>query len=321
VRYRVCGLTVSSDSLLPEVSSQGELQEDAPVDLHVQLQGSSAKLPQPTRWVMSDSLDDGRPWISCAKVEGGYLIRFHDLADFFADGSGREVVVCDSQTSLDTLRHLFLDQVLPLVLNLRGHDALHATAVLARQGVCAFVGPTGTGKSTLAGAFQLAGYPVLSDDCLVVQEEGQHIMATPAYPGLRLLEDTLEALRHEGATTLPVAEYTAKLRLTMGGKGGEFFADQRPLVRIYALVRQADENGSGGVATPSIEPLSRGAAFMKLTSSTFRLDLTDREMLVRQFHFLERVVSLVPVRRLHVPNALSCLPAVRDAILADVEAG
>jgi hypothetical protein len=321
VRYRVCGLTVSCDSLLPEVSSQGELQEDAPADLHVRLQGSSAKLPQPTRWVMSDSLDDGRPWISCAKVEGGYLIRFHGLADFFADGSGREVVVCDSQTSLDTLRHLFLDQVLPLVLNLRGQDALHATAVLTPRGVCAFVGSSGTGKSTLAGAFQLAGYPVLSDDCLVVRDEGQHIMATPAYPGLRLWEDTLEAVRHEGGSASPVADYTSKVRLTVAGQGGEFFADPRPLVRIYALLRSADNNGCEGITTPAIEPLSRGAAFMKLTSSTFRLDLTDREMLVRQFHFLERVVSLVPVRRLHVPNALSCLPAVRDAILADVEAG
>jgi len=321
VRYRVCGLTIGSDTLLPELPSQEE-EQGAPADVRVQLRGSSTKPLQPLRWVMSDGLEDGRPWLSCAKTEGGYLLRVHELADFFVDTAGQEVVCFpESRTSLQTLRHLFLDQVLPLVLNLRGQDALHATAVLTSRGVCAFVGPSGAGKSTLAATFQLAGYPVLSDDCLVVRQEGEQIIATPAYPGVRLWEDTLEALRHEAGLAIPVADYTSKLRLTVGGQAGKFFDDPRPLVRIYELTRMAEPNGRENVSAPSVETLSRGAAFIKLTLSTFRLDLTDREMLVRQFHFLERVVSLVPVRRLHVPNALSCLPAVRDAILADVEAG
>jgi len=41
-------------------------------------------------------------------------------------------------------------------------------------------------------------------------------------------------------------------------------------------------------------------------------------MLARQFDFLERITALVPVRRLHVPEDFSVLPAVRDAIFADL---
>jgi len=58
-----------------------------------------------------------------------------------------------------------------------------------------------------------------------------------------------------------------------------------------------------------------------LVASLFRLDPTDREMLARQFRFIERILALVAVRRLLLPNALSALPAVRAAIAADLETG
>ena len=58
---------------------------------------------------------------------------------------------------------------------------------------------------------------------------------------------------------------------------------------------------------------------MELVVHIFRLDITDRRMLVRQFNFLERVVSRVPVRRFQLPNDFSSLPTAREAILADLE--
>jgi hypothetical protein len=57
---------------------------------------------------------------------------------------------------------------------------------------------------------------------------------------------------------------------------------------------------------------------MKLITSTFQLDIADRTMLVRQFYFLERVVAHVLIRRLRIPDTFSCLPTVREAILADL---
>lgn len=321
MRYRVCGLIVSSDTPLPELPSAEE-QRDGQTDLRLRIRDlSSAEFPRLRRWVTSDALDNGQPWLSCAQTDSGYLVRVHEFADFFIDPVGREVICSpESRTSAQTLRHLFINQVLPLVLNLRGQDALHATSVLTAAGLCAFVGPSGTGKSTLAAAFQLAGYPVLSDDCLVVREESERIVATPAYPGVRLWEDTVAALRHEDSLALPVADYTPKLRMTVSGQVNEFFGHARPLVRIYALVRSTDGELGETLTAPSIEPLSRGTAFLELVASLFRLDPSDREMLTRQFRFVERMLSLVTIRRLILPNALSALPAVRDAILADLEA-
>jgi hypothetical protein len=317
-RYRAYGLSIGSDSAFPELTPVPNLAAEAP-DIRVRLCPIGGG-EEPTHWFNSSTLDDGRPWLSCARISGGYLLRYAGLADFVVDGCGREVTCSriEGDTSPLTIRHLLLDQTLPLVLNLRGREAIHATAVLTPHGVCAFVGPAGAGKSTLAASFLFAGYPVLGDDCLVLEEADQ-ILATPAYPGLRLWKDAFEALAARSVCSIPVADYTDKARLLGPELFSEFPSKAHPLARIY-LVERA-ESGATDRAAARVEETSAREAFVALASSAFPLDITDRSMLVRQFRFFERLLAKVPVRRLCVPNGFDCLPLVREAALSDLENG
>lgn len=316
-KYRAYGLTLASDTPLPELISVPRGQPDRSPHLRVRLSRRPRRRPTPSRWFMSWTHPAGARWLACARDAGGYLLRFPDLADFSVDVHGREIVCHAGRgTPGETLRHLLLDQVLPLVLNLRGRDALHATAVLTPRGACAFTGPTGAGKSTLAASFLLAGYPVLSDDCLVLGEDAGRIVATPAYPGLRLWGDALAALGQARVRSRPVAHYTSKLRLRHGRT--HRVAARYPVVRVYALVPPAGASVGGEPATPRIERLSRREGLVELIASAFRLDIADRAMLARQFCFLARVASRVPVRRLRIPHDFAALPAVRASILADL---
>ena len=93
----------------------------------------------------------GEPWLSCAKTNSGYLLRFNELADFEIDKAGREII-CKPRPGIPdvTIQHLLLDQVIPLVINLKGGEALHASAILTRSGVVAFAGPAGSGNPAQA---------------------------------------------------------------------------------------------------------------------------------------------------------------------------
>ena len=320
MRYRVYGLTLSSDAPVHELVPLAEAESEAQSDVRVCFCSGRKRSFTPSHWFMSWTLPAGKLWLQCAKDGCGYLLRFPEIADFFVDPEGREISCApEPETPMETLRHLLLDQVLPLVLNLKGREALHATAILTPLGVCAFTGPTGAGKSTLAASFLRAGYPVLSDDCLVLEEDDGHILAIPAYPGLRLWEDTLDALGENFSLSQPVAHYTSKKRLVLDSPLNDFPKRSYPLVRIYSLVRSDVNEGNISHSSTIIERLSLRVGFMELIQTVFRLDINDRSMLVRQFRFLERIVSRVPVRRLHVPNAFSSLPAVREAIIADLE--
>ena len=80
---------------------------------------------------MKWELPDKEPWLNFAKMDGGYLLRFSEFADFFVSNDGSELKFMPIQpVPEETIQHLLLDQVIPLVINLRGGEALHASAIL-----------------------------------------------------------------------------------------------------------------------------------------------------------------------------------------------
>ncbi len=284
-------------------------------DVRVERRSSWALSGSRPQWFSERRLPGGERWLSVAKVGEGYLLRFHGLADFLVSRSGGEVCyVAGSEAPLETLQHLLVDQVIPLVLTLRAREALHASGVLTPQGAIAFVGPTGSGKSTLAGSFLAAGDSLLSDDCLALGDQGGRIHAIPAYPGLRLWQDARAWLFGDARSSEAVAHYTVKQRVPIERELGTYCAEPQVLARVYLLASSAlPEDGR-----IEIQHLPARESLLVLIRSAFRLDTTDRATLARQFRFLSRVVSEVTVRRLVFPRKLEVLRAIRETILADL---
>lgn len=309
--YRAYGFAIVADTEMPELTPLRDLRRGPLELIAMRLRGSRQELPEPRRWLNISTYPDGTAWLRSARIDKGYLLRFPEMADFVIAKDGCEIHCVDARdgVSLVTLRHLALDHVLPRALNLRGVEALHATAIAAAAGVCAFLGEAGTGKSTLAASFQLAGIPVVCDDCMALADDGR-VLAIPAYPGVRLWDDALKALASGGKRTLPVAQFTAKTRLIEDVHG--FAGEPRPLIRIYFLRR------APAAERPAISLLKPIEAFPELVAASFPLDIGDRAMLARHFHLLGRVAASVPLRRLIVPDDFAALPAVRAAVLDDL---
>jgi hypothetical protein len=287
-------------------------------DVRVRLRVPRGKMPPVSEVLKTTTTQSGTPWLTSARVGDGYLLRFVTMADFIIDRSGSEIACwhIESGISADTIRHLILDQVLPVVLNRRGREALHATAIVTPKGACAFFGPTGSGKSTLAAGFLLAGFGALSDDCLPLVEQNGSILALPGYPGIRLGLDAIEALSAAGVTKA-VSDFTSKRRALESQSAKNFPREPVLLRRIYRVVRP--RGGEPEILRPSIEPIEPREALIDLLSSSFLLDFADPEMLARHFQLMEKVAARVPVKRLKVPNDLSALSAVREQVLADLE--
>jgi hypothetical protein len=266
-------------------------------------------------------LPDGQPWLRAARREQGFLLRYVGLADFLVNRDGTEISLsrADPGSSWDTLRHLLLDQALPMVLGLRGIPTLHASTVLTQKGVCAFLGAAGTGKSTLAASFLNVGYQTLGDDCLAI-DEAARFCAVPAYPGLRLWSDSAQSLSSEWTKAPTVPHYTSKLRILNAGAAEWLPIKLEPLAVIYSLARDAESDGTNQTTAPAIEPLPANEAFLQLLSASFILEVTDRAVLTRNLRFIERLLNGVPIRRLRIPSGFSSLPEVREAVLNDLGA-
>jgi hypothetical protein len=306
-------MVVSIDERLPGLVPFSKME----TDVLIRSISDSKSIPLPPPCSTSSELLGERLWYSVSKMDGGYLLRFNDLGDFFLSNEGKEIVCKPTpKTPPQTIQHLLLDQVIPLAINLSGGEALHASAVRTAQGLIAFSGHTGSGKSTAAGFFLKEGDSLLTDDCLRLIERNRNIYGIPAYPGLRLWGDSLDWLFRNDKTHKPVAHYTVKQRLCIERRHGAYCSKTQPLRRVYVIGHPSDSKVKTDVL---IEHLSLQESLMVLLRSAFRLDVEDRLMLMRQFRFLERVVSKVPIQRLIFPRDFNMLPAVREAIVDDLK--
>src|SRR5579863_4680138 len=118
-RYRVYGLTAESDTRFPELAKLEKPTDQTTTDVRIRLHVPRLKMPAISEILKTTTLPDGTPWLTLARVGDGYLLRFVTIADFIFDGTGSELTCwrIESGVSAETVRHLVLDLVLPMLLN------------------------------------------------------------------------------------------------------------------------------------------------------------------------------------------------------------
>jgi pimeloyl-ACP methyl ester carboxylesterase len=300
VKYQLHGVTVVSAIALPGVRRSASHRPPR-VSIGLGAAPGADRLDAFHDWRVPGGRS--RPWLSIGRFADGYRLRFPDMADFEVTSAG-DHITCRPAARLapSTLRHLLLDQVLPLALSRSGRLVLHASAVhIPRLGSVAFVGPTGCGKSTLAAALGLRGCPVLTDDCLVVDHSDQSMeepesMAVPGYPGLRLWRDSARGLGLARDAVTSVAHYTAKRRLETAAV--KFRTSPSPICALFVLGRRRRPTESART-----RPLESRERFMSLAPYTYVMDVEDRRQLSQMFRSLATLAAHVPIVRLNVPDS------------------
>ena len=308
--YTICGLSINSDIPLPELSTDNGGQ-DHDYTFAVQTPGNAPSC----HWLHHYSQPNGKTWLSLAGDNGNYNFRFPELAHFHVSTSAK-AIRCFPMPDIPptTITHLFLDIVIPLVLSRQASLVLHGSAVLISEQMIAFLGETGQGKSTIAASLGRQGFPVVTDDCLVVEEKEDQILGIPLYPSLRLWPEALSALFGDAPGLPPVCHYSEKKQLGMSEGLVRFSPTARPLHRIYILARHL-EPGNHNI---TIAPLAPRDAFIALMKHPYRLEIGIHERLRKEFDVIGRVLKLIDVRSMTYPRDYALLPNVCEAILADL---
>jgi len=252
---------------------------------------------------------DGARAASFYRTSGGYLVRFPDLADFEISRDALAIACYPAPSVTEaTCRNLYLNQVLPLALSKRGKLVIHASAVeLPPDHAAIFAGRSGSGKSTLAAAFATAGYPFLSDDGLVVEEDGDGYRAVPSHPSIRLWNDSEDAVIGAGRRTISTDRAPSKTRFDAHGPI-VFCREPRALSCVYFLGEAAD------AAVPQFERLAASQALIEWVKNSFLLDPEEPSLLASHFERLTNLVLRLPCFRLHYSRRFAALGSIRDAI-------
>lgn len=264
-------------------------------------------------YTSADLDEGGQPLLRAWRGPGGYRIAFSDgtAVALAADGSRVWAATPAGRTLEDTGSYL-LGPILGVVLRLRGIPCLHASAVAVGDRAIALVGASGAGKSSTAAAFARLGQPVLSDDVVALRAEGDSFRVQPAYPRIRLWPETVAGL-FGSADALPrITPGWDKRYLDLNGPGGRFQGTSLPLAAIYWLGDRGE--GSGPATVAALRPRE---ALIHLLTESYATHFQDQALRAQEFQLLGRLVTQLPVRRLHAGNGLDRIGARCAAILAD----
>lgn len=271
---------------------------DAPADITI----AAGVLPPAGDLLQQWSADDGSTWLAIHRAPNGYRVSMEGLACFMS-ADGRDIAV-DARPGAgdDMVTHLLLHQVLPLALSRTGRFVLHACAVETDSGTVAFLGQSGSGKSSLAAACCRRGAALVADDALALDVHGETVRAWPTADGVRLWDD------------MRVAAGPVDVRSHAGGKlhaAVTLARDPSRLSRIYRLETSRDGSSTTG-------PLSPAGARIEMLSHLFRIDVTDRDESRRLFDAAHAAASRVTARELIYPDGLEFLDAAVDAVFGDL---
>src|SRR5687767_2521439 len=169
---------------------------------------------------------------------------------FFNDRSEVTAFALNS-VRLESVIDAYHRTVLPMALQVRGREVLHASAIRAPHGVLALCGISETGKSTIAFGLSRRGYDLWADDAVALEIAASGVTSI-SLPFQIWLRPTAAELFGIGET--PVS--TPRMDPEPPG------ARSSPLLAICTL-RRADIPSSAGVASPvAVRRLRRSEALI-----------------------------------------------------------
>ena len=110
---------------------------------------------------------------------GDHLFEYPSRAAFHLTADGLSLACSDPGTKTADWRRTLTDTVLWSVALLHGRSLLHASAVAGPDGVVAIAAARGGGKSSVAAALALGGWPLVTDDILAFEACGERVIVSP----------------------------------------------------------------------------------------------------------------------------------------------
>lgn len=235
-----------------------------------------------------------------------FLLHLPGLACFEFGLAGDEVVVrAPPETRRETIEDQFFRTALPLILQARGREVLHASAVSTPAGVVALCAEKESGKSTLAYALSRRGYSLWADDAVAIEVEDERAWSFPVPFALRLRPAS--AAHFERAGTPPAPDPPARRVAAAGSANG-----RAPLRAAFVLTRL--RAAGGAAAAPEARRLAASEAFTALLANAYCFTLGDpdrKQAMMRHFLMLTREL---PVFALRYPTGLEHLEAILDTL-------
>jgi hypothetical protein len=230
-------------------------------------------------------------------LDDEYRMHLPGLATFSFSHHGEEVAArITNDAREEVVNDAYLRKVLPMVLQVRGWEVLHASAVRLSAGVVALCGRSGTGKSTIAYGLNRRGHSMWADDTLAFEMTESDVVTLGLPFSSRLRSTSAQHFESEPG------DRTGVLQRSQAG-------EQAPLSAVCQLRRTV-----AGSAPVSLRRLSSSDALVAVLAHAWSFALNDADNRHRMMRNYLDLVARVPIFEVSFIPDLANVPAILDAI-------
>jgi len=303
-KYRIYGLVVESELALTSVEP---CDETLPADISIVF-GVPAEFERRAAGLRHDAEDVVR---YLPLDDGGLYIRIAQAFEAIVEPNGRRVV-CARLEGFDerTFEANLANYALSASLTLQGEECLHATVVALGDRAVGLIGPSGDGKSTLAGCLLGRGAALVTDDMLRLVFKGERLLAQPGPYRLKLFEDSARQVLEGALNDGNLNRLSRKMMFRLDERRVRRATRAVPLAALFWL----GEPSPPGSEEVSVASLTGIAPVKALTHASMNGRYYAPERLERQLRFAERVARQVPVFALQYRRDYALLDKVADAL-------
>ena len=215
-------------------------------------------------------------------------------------------IIVDSESHISDIIPFILGPVLSILLHQKGRLILHGSAVKIDNNAIAFIGNKENGKSTIAMALHKKGYPIITDDIIVIGfDNDNNPIIYPGFPYLRLSERLVKYLQN---TIDYTSQFKSKYEKNFYKFPNGFSTKPIKLKRIYLI--EKDKKASINImrSSESVIELIRNSFTIKIFKDSDKiLNLKDCSKIIRK----------ISVYRLGLKHSFKELPKIATDIESD----
>lgn len=221
--------------------------------------------------------------------------------------TGNKIIVNHYTNIEDSfLRALILGPALGILMHQRGRLVLHASAVQMKDGVVAFMGHNGMGKSTTTMTFYQQDYPLVADDILSIEfDDNGNPYVFPGFPRIKLWSETIQ-LFEKDVEKYPLINSKSDKRSYFVNN---FSKNIMPLKRVYII--ENDEK-------TSLEPINPHNALIELLRNSYSANIFQKTDQATNLGNYGQIVKNVPIKTLTVIRSLNKLSEIIEVVEKDL---
>lgn len=210
--------------------------------------------------------------------------------------SGNQIIVDLNNNKIDFMIPFLLGPVMALLLHQKGFLVLHGSAVNIKDGVAAFVGQRGIGKSTIAVHLLKNGYPLITDDIIAIRFDNNIPHIYPGYYHVRLSKDSYSQIKDYTHILSPIRTLVGK---SLCDASNGFSSEPLKLKKIYLL-----EKGQ----TMRIFKLKSQDVLIKLINNSVANEIFSKKDQVKNLIECTNLINNASISILKINHSYNTLP-------------